>query len=95
MHQLWVRLTQDPRENHGFAADVEVEVPDDFAERVALCYADQEARGVAPVLSNLVLNPLGPRCAGDPRRRADRRVVHRLGYRGDRPQDDKAIECIG
>lgn len=40
--QLWVQLTEDLMEKHGFQADVEVEVPHDYARRVALWRADRE-----------------------------------------------------
>lgn len=43
--QLWVRLTEDLMQNHGFTADVEVEVPHNYARRVALWRADREAEG--------------------------------------------------
>lgn len=42
---IWVALTQDLMENHGFTADVEVEVPHDYARRVSLWLADREIEG--------------------------------------------------
>lgn len=42
---LWLKLTNELQEKHGFNADVEVEVPHDYAQRVALWVADREAVG--------------------------------------------------
>lgn len=43
--QLWVNLTSDLQKRHGFSADVEVELPHDYARRASLWYADRKVRG--------------------------------------------------
>jgi hypothetical protein len=45
--QLWVRVTEDLRRSHGFTADVDVDVPPEYARRVSLWQAIQEIRGDA------------------------------------------------
>lgn len=45
--QLWIRLTNDLRENHGFDTTVDVDVPRDFAHRASLWWRDRQLRGGA------------------------------------------------
>jgi len=43
--QLWVSLTEDLQKRHGFTADVEVEVPHDYARRVSLWWDHRQTEG--------------------------------------------------
>ncbi|MFW6435609.1 MAG: hypothetical protein ACOCY1_04440 [Halovenus sp.] len=43
--QLWIRLTKDLRENHGFDTEFDVDVPHDFARRASLWWRDRQIRG--------------------------------------------------
>ncbi|OYR71510.1 hypothetical protein DJ71_20410 [Halorubrum sp. E3] len=45
--QIWIQLTSDLRENHGFDTTVDVDVPRDFAHRASLWWRDRQLRGGA------------------------------------------------
>ena len=45
--RLWLCLTNDLQDRHGFAVDVDVDLPEDYAKRVALWWADRKVRGEA------------------------------------------------
>ncbi|PHQ45124.1 hypothetical protein DJ68_14580 [Halorubrum sp. C3] len=45
--QIWIQLTTDLGENHGFDTTVDVDVPRDFAHRASLWWRDRQLRGGA------------------------------------------------
>jgi len=50
--QLWVALTQDLHDHHGFTSEIEVEVPHEFARRVSLWWSHRQTEG-EPTASDL------------------------------------------